>query len=118
MSGRNQARIQRMTRVTGVALDAALSRLRAAAQDARDIEAEITSLDADRRCMCGDVTDPATRAGVELLWHRWAEAKRAELNKSLARARVAETEAQRAATRAFGRNDALTKVIARIPVRS
>lgn len=104
-------RMAELSKVTGVALDAALLKVRSAAQASAEITSRIAALDADRRRMVQDVESAATRAGADLLWHRWAEAQRAELNKALARARVAEDGARRAATRAFGRDEALAKVI-------
>ncbi|MHC0051971.1 hypothetical protein [Actibacterium sp. D379-3] len=110
MRREDRERLAAMAQLTAMALDAALMRSRQASAARRGIKAQIDALDADRRRMAQSVEDPATRAGADLLWLRWAEARRAALNKSLARSLVAEEEARRVAIRAFGRDQALGKV--------
>lgn len=56
---------------------------------------------------------PIAAARAALLYDRWADARRAELNMVLARQTVALSEAQDAARLAFGRARALEAVAAR-----
>lgn len=92
--------------------DAALVELRQAALRHRQAELAIAELDAQRRRVVPDLTDAASMAGADLSWHRWAEARRAELNMELAASRAAENRAKAQAARALGRSEALQKVIA------
>jgi len=103
----------RLTRMTGLALDVSLSRLKSASRARDSLERQLASLDADRRAVSENVDSAATRAGADLLWHRWADSRRADLNMALARAHAEENRARRAAARAFGRDQALAEVLAR-----
>jgi len=113
MSREVQKRLRHMAQISNVALDAALFQLRGAVAARREIEVNLRVLDDDRRQMVQDVTQPASKAGADVLWQRWADARRAELNNKLARRLVAEDQALRVATRAFGRDQALGNVIAK-----
>lgn len=110
MSGRRRARLARLAPVTGAMRAAALARLSDAIAARRAVEAEIAALDDQRRAAAEDVADPATRAGITLLWQRWAEDRRGALNRRLARARLAEEEARIAARRATGRDEARARL--------
>ena len=113
MSREMQKRLRHMAQITSVALDAALYQLRQAVAARKEVEEGLRKLDDDRRQMAQDVAGPATKAGADVLWQRWADARRAELNNELARRMVAEDHALRMATRAFGRDQALVNVIVR-----
>lgn len=103
----------RLNRVTRLALDVNLSRLKSAVRARRALEESIAGLDADRRRVSTNVESASTRAGADLLWQRWADSRRAEMNMALARARAEEIRARRAATLALGRDQALTNLLAR-----
>lgn len=108
MSG---ARLKTLARVTGAAQEAALARLREKAAVCDGIEAEIRALDGERHRQADRPLDTAALAGADILWLRWAEGKRAELNRALARARAARDDAKAEAARSFGRDHALRKAI-------
>ncbi|MGC9418345.1 MAG: hypothetical protein ACP5EN_05160 [Rhodovulum sp.] len=105
-------RLKRLGEVGSILRDAALARLRTAAQECRRIEAEIAALDAERRSF-DDETDPAVRAMVGDSRERWYLRRRAALNGALARARVEEAMRMKEAARAFGRDDALGRLLRR-----
>ncbi|TCP39102.1 hypothetical protein [Rhodovulum marinum] len=105
-------RLKRLAEVGTILRDAALARLRAAAQECRRIEAEIAALDAERRAF-DDETDPAVRALMGDSRERWYLRRRAALNGALARARVEEAMQMKQAARAFGRDDALGRLMRR-----
>ncbi|TCM87063.1 hypothetical protein EV216_103141 [Rhodovulum steppense] len=90
--------------------DAALARLKAAAGECRRIEAEIAALDAEWRA-CEAETDPAARAVMGQSRGRRYLQRRAALNGALARARSEEALRLREAARAFGRDEALHRLI-------
>ncbi|MRH21045.1 hypothetical protein [Rhodovulum strictum] len=92
--------------------DAALARLKTAAAECRRIEAEIAALDADRR-KAETEADPAVRAALDGSRERWYLQRRAVLNGALALARAEEATRMREAARAFGRDDALHRLIRR-----
>ncbi|WP_093968446.1 hypothetical protein [Actibacterium lipolyticum] len=73
--------------------------------------ADLAELDAQRRKATCDVGNIALSAGVDILWFQWAEKRRSALNKDLARALVEEEHARAKAKRAFGRNQALSKIL-------
>ncbi|TCO73368.1 hypothetical protein [Rhodovulum euryhalinum] len=105
-------RLKRLGQVGGVLRDAALARLRTAAQACRRIEAEIAALDAQRRAL-DDEADPAVCALLGDSRERWYRERRAALNGALARARVEEAMRMKEAARAFGRDDALRRLVHR-----
>lgn len=106
------ARLVRLAEVGAALKDAALARLRAAAQTCRRLEADIAALDAAARRAEAD-DDIAVRAVFgENRLRRHLE-RRAELNAALARARVEEARLIRAAARDFGREEALRRLVDR-----
>lgn len=111
MTTAERKRAERLRQVTGVALDTALAALRQAAARRATAEDRIAALDAQRRTVVQTVEDAAFRAGADLLWQRWADQQRARLNAALARARAEENTARQVASAAFGRDQALGKVI-------
>lgn len=113
MSGIAKKQAAALSRVTQAVLGSSLTSLQTASRTRQELERRLAALDAERRRMSPDVTQETTRAGADLLWHRWAEAQRAQLNIALARARAEQAEARRAAVTALGRDQALRKVLAR-----
>lgn len=105
-------RLKRLGQVGRVLRDAALARLRTAALDCRRIEAEIAALDARYRALGGDA-DPAVSALLGDSRDRWYRQRRAALNGALARAKVEEAMRMDEAARAFGRDDALRRLVHR-----
>ncbi|MCV2881808.1 hypothetical protein [Actibacterium sp. XHP0104] len=94
--------------------DMALAELRQAAQRRGAAESAIGDLDAQRRRVVPDLDDAASMVGADLAWHRWADARRAELNIELATCRAAENRSKTHAARAFGRAEALQRIISRM----
>jgi len=117
MSSMSKQQVAALPRVTRAVMNSSLIGLKMASQTRQKLEARLAALDAERRRMTPDVTQEVTRAGADLLWHRWAEAQRAELNIALARARAEQAEAWRASATAFGRDRALRKALARAAER-
>ncbi len=107
----HQHRLSRMVQVTDAAMEAALADLRESVQTRKDVEAQIADLDRDRRRMAQTAEDASSRAGVSLLWHRWAETRRAQLNAALARSRVRENDRRALAATAFGRNQVMVGIV-------
>ena len=99
--------LQPLVGISQLILDAALADLRRAA-DARDESLA-------RLCDLATVPCPtdlplAAVAQADLLYARWADARRAEINLTLARQTADWLGARDAARRAFGRADALRKL--------
>ncbi|ARE40407.1 hypothetical protein RGUI_2266 [Rhodovulum sp. P5] len=110
------ARLLRLADVGSALKEAALARLRAAAQECRRVEAELAALDAEARRAAAD-DDVAVRAMLEEPRARHHRLRRKALNAELARARVEEANAIRAATQAFGRDRAVQGLIERARLR-
>ncbi|PTW47658.1 MULTISPECIES: hypothetical protein [Rhodovulum] len=99
-------RPERLMQIGSILKDAALGRLRMAAQDRRRIEAAIETLDDEARRAAAD-DDIAVRAvmdGSRMLRH---QQRRTALNAQLARARAQEAILMKEAARTFGRDEAL-----------
>lgn len=107
---REAKQLAELAQLTGVAQDAALSKLRAAISAREAVEAQIKALDQQRRRATPDVSDAVTLTGADLLWQRWAALRRADLNKQLARLRVTEAGARDTARTAFGRAQAVREL--------
>ncbi|MCO8143800.1 hypothetical protein NHN26_01060 [Rhodovulum tesquicola] len=105
-------RLRRLGEVGGMLREAALARLKAAAETCRKVEAELAALDAEWR-ECEGETDPAARAVMGPGRERRYLLRRAALNGALARARAEEAMRMQEAARAFGRDDALHRLIRR-----
>jgi len=117
MTQSEKQRLAQLGAVTETGLNASLLQLKKASDRTRDVQTRIEDLEAARRAILYDPTPPATIAGADQRWLAWAEQERARLNAALARARVAEARQRSAATTAFGRNDAMRKLIARKALR-
>lgn len=109
---RPDERLTRLAEIGAALKDAELARLRAAARECRRIEAEIAALDAAARLAAAD-DDIAARAMMDEPRARHHSERRKALNAALARARVKEAGAMRAAARAFGRDKALKGLVDR-----
>ncbi|MBL3610478.1 hypothetical protein [Rhodovulum sulfidophilum] len=99
-------RPERLVRIGTILKDAALSRLRQAAQECRRIEEAIAELDdeAQRAAIDNDIAMRAVFDRSRTLRHR---ERRTALNAELARARAQEALLMREAARAFGREEAI-----------
>ena len=117
MSNPRHKQILRLATITDAILESALLQLKIAAAARHSLEGQLAELDASRRAVIPDVESATSRAGSDLMWLKWSDLRRAELNKALARARVAEDEARRAAGRAFGRQQALAGVARKAAAR-
>lgn len=95
--------LEKLAALTGMARDVALARLRNTASQRAQIEDLLAAL-APAALAPGD--NPAAAA----LHMAWIEQEKTRLNKKLARAHVAEAEQRDAASRAFGRHQALTEL--------
>lgn len=95
--------VQRLRALTGLILDMRLSDLRAAAR------AKQESLDRLAALHAPQATDlpPIAAAQADILYQRWAEQRRAEINLILARQTAEVLEARAMARRAFGQTEAL-----------
>lgn len=100
--------IDALVTLTRMVHDAAEARLGRLLRRERELRAALARFEAERRSMAqSDPHDPAVRAGAELAWRRWAEARQAALNRELAR-HLAETEIARSEfAKAFGRYRAM-----------
>jgi DnaJ-domain-containing protein 1 len=108
MTGREGARLQAIAELLRDARLAELRRLAESQAATRAALADLASVPAETR-----LSAPAALR-AELAWQAWADARRAELNRTLAR-QTAEVEAAReTAARAFGRAEALRGVLARM----
>lgn len=101
-----KAQIRRLGQLSGLILDIRLSELHAAARARAESLARLAGLDAPQ------ATDlaPIAAAQAGLLYERWAEGRRAEINLLLSRQTAVWLEAQTSARQAFGRSEALQSV--------
>jgi hypothetical protein len=97
--------LRKLAGLADLVLDSRLAALQAAARAMRDCEAQLALLAlpaAPARQISGVAAELAA-----LSYQRWADARRAELNQSLARKTVLWMEARDAAREAFGKRQAL-----------
>lgn len=108
---RNEDGIDGLLTLTRMVHDAAEARLGQLLRKERELRAALARLGADRRNgTSSGPDDAAARAGADLAWRRWVEARQATLNRELAR-HLAETEGARAEfAKAFGRYRAMQEV--------
>lgn len=106
---RPDPRLARLAALAAALRDAQLAQLSAAVAQRQATEAGLAALrpqaDPD-----GAGTDPVLAARVALRHQAWAEERRIVLNRELARRQAAVLEAQRTATQAFGRAEALRRL--------
>jgi hypothetical protein len=101
------AQLARLSRVTAVRLAASQAQL----AEIRRREATLARALADLSAsgLSGDdPTSPAARAGADLLWQRWAEARRREIHMELARLRAAGEDLRADLVRAHGQDRAVS----------
>lgn len=101
--------LHRLGRLTAVILEGALSDLRHRAAAKAESEAQIAGLDLPQHQ--GQGLEGAAAALATVSYQRWADARRMELNRVLARQTAEWLEATDAARRAFGRNEALATLV-------
>lgn len=104
MNQRDQ--IKRLQQIAGLQLDLRLNDLHAAARARQESLDRIAGLNVPQ------VSDlpPIAAAQADLLYQRWAEVRRAEINQNLARQTAVWIEAQANARKAFGQTQALDAV--------
>lgn len=95
--------IGRLRHLSGLMLDLRLAELRAAARTRQESLDLLAGLGVPQ----ASSLPPVAAAQADLLYRRWVEARRAEINLVLARQTAAWLEAQAAAREAFGRAEAL-----------
>ncbi len=102
-------RLANLSQLTALALEARLGELRKAAE-ARDATwAALQALKALRPKVDGDIPMPI-QARTDILYERWVEKRRAEMNLLLARQTAKWLEQREGAAAAFGRNDVLLRL--------
>jgi len=109
---RPDQRLSRLAEIGTVLKDTALARLRAAAQDCQRLEDALADLDAEARHAAAD-EDIVARALFEAARIRRHAERRKALNAELARARAQQAEFMREAARAFGKDQALQRLLER-----
>lgn len=95
--------MKRLSELTGLILDLRLSKLRAAARARQESLDRLAGL---ATSLAGGLP-PLAAARADLLYQRWADHRRAEINPVLARQTAEWMEAQDLARQAFGRAEAL-----------
>ncbi|MDO8311925.1 MAG: hypothetical protein Q7T25_08295, partial [Sideroxyarcus sp.] len=95
--------IKRLQQIAGLQLDLRLNDLHAAARARQESLDRIAGLNMPPR---GDLP-PIAAAQADILYQRWADARRAEINQTLARQTAEWLEAQSRARRAFGQTQAM-----------
>ncbi|MDP4034471.1 MAG: hypothetical protein Q8P60_16775 [Pseudorhodobacter sp.] len=101
-----KTQMQRLGQLSGLILDIRLSQLHAAARARVESQARLAGLDAPQ---ASDLP-PIAAAQAGLLYERWAEVRRAEINLLLSRQTAVWLEAQTSARQAFGRSEAVQSV--------
>ena len=109
-------KLRELERIAGLILEEELAALDRLAREQEEICQEINRLrdmasDRARALLeCGS-EDPAFLAGQDQTWRRWEEERRALLNNRLARLRANHEMQKAKASLAFGRAEAIRKVI-------
>lgn len=104
------APLARLARLSGMIRDLRLADLERAGKARAESRARLAGLALDP---CPSDLGAIAAAQAELRYQSWAEARRAEINLTLARQTAEWLEAQDAARRAFGRSQALKALAAR-----
>ena len=105
MAGPKQ--IDPLLRLTGMVLDARLSRLRKVAAARNASIAALAAL-AEKGAPAPYGLSPVAAAQAEMRYQAWADRRRAEINTRLARQTAEWMEARSSAATAFGRSEALS----------
>lgn len=101
---RDLDRISRLVDADYVARQSRLARLKGVEQELRARLAGLTDRRGEEERLS---LDPATRAGADLRWQKWANERRSEINLHLAHNLAEQEMARRDLGRAFGRNQAV-----------
>jgi hypothetical protein len=110
------ADLAELARLTAAVSGAAEARLAALRRDEAALRARLHDLDTAQQARAREAqaTDVTLRAGVDLRWEDWIEARRralsAELARTLARAELARDDLRRA----FGRKVAAEEIVAQV----
>ncbi len=108
---RRLADLAALARVTDTAFAAEQAQMAALRRREAELRGLIADLDRPRHDPATPIEeDAALRAGAEMTWQLWVDARRSALNVELARVLVAQAEARRTLARAFGRNAAATGI--------
>jgi len=99
------ARLGRLAQITGARLAAAQARLARARRREQELSRALADLSAEAHPAMPD--SPAARAGADLLWQRWAEARRRDIHLELARCRADEEGLRAALARANAQDRAV-----------
>ncbi|SMY08228.1 hypothetical protein [Flavimaricola marinus] len=106
----NKARdLASLAGLTAAAYTAAQARMGALKRKETELREKLDALAASRQHDAGEAvfSDPARRAGADLLWQRWVDTRRSALNKELVNNLVAQTRAKTLLTKEFGRHEAI-----------
>lgn len=98
-----------MVGLTAAAYTAAQARMGALKRQEADLRDKLAALTASRQHDPdeGQLTDPARKAGADLLWQRWVDKRRTALNRELVNNLVSQNHAKVALAKDFGRNEAI-----------
>jgi len=111
------AQLARLSKVTAARLVAAQSRLAEIRQREGELARALTDLAVSGQG-AGDPASPARRAGADIRWQRWAEARRREIHMELARLRAAGERLRADLARAHGQDSAVTDLAAKVRHRA
>lgn len=101
----HRSQILQLERIGQLLLDTRLAALRSAAAAREESEGRLAGLVA-ADCNCDDMSEISAQLAM-LGYQRWADARRSEINLTLARQTAAWMEAKDAARDAFNKNEAL-----------
>jgi hypothetical protein len=113
---RGEPALARLTGLTALILEARLAALRRAAEARAESEALLAALNLPEAADAG--LQGAAQPLAALAYQRWADARRAEINRRIARQTAEWLEAADSARSAFGRNLALERLARSRPPRS
>ena len=104
--------LARIADVVAVGYEAEQAKMRRLLRQEEELLARLDDLSPARaRIEVGGGLDPASLTGADLRWQTWAEARRKEINLSLARLRVEQAQAKSDLAKAFGRSRAVEGLI-------
>ena len=106
------AQLDRLSKVTAARLVAAQARLAEIRKREGELARALTDLTISGQG-ADDPASPARRAGADIRWQRWAEARRREIHMELARLRAAGERLRADLARAHGQDSAVTDLAAR-----
>ena len=97
-----------LVRIVSAAYAASQARLGALVRREAELRETLAELQGARvRSGGDDGSDPARRAGADLLWQRWVDGRRDMLNRELAQVLAGQARARAALARDFGRDQAI-----------